>query len=263
MTEEKKINGSIQLNFDIEEMKNRIIFGIPLYDTEGNPFPDDLLQSYLDSAKGWLEQQLDILIDPTDLVEEHDYLASDYMNWNYIKLWKKPIVDVHSLELMYCDSQVFNIPRDWMKIDHIGGTIQMFPTSGSAGGMIITSSGAAQVPLLQGRMGYAPQMWKVTYRAGMEGDKLPNGMPVVHPMLKDTLYRKAAMGILGVWGDLIIGAGIANQSIGIDGLSQSIGTTQSPMYGGASARIEQLGKDVDQAMPALRSYYSGIEFTVV
>lgn len=251
------------LGLSVQQMKNRVIFGIPLYDTQGNEFPDELLQSYLDSAKGWLEQELDIIIEPRDLIENHDYFASDYMNWNYIKLWKKPVIEVESLELMYGDSQVFKIPQDWMKIDHIGGTLQMFPTSGNAGGMIITASGAVTVPLLQGRMGYAPKMWKVKYRAGIKDGNMPDGMPFAHPMLKDTLYRKASMGVLGVWGDLIIGAGIANQSVGIDGLSQSIGTTQSPMYGGASARIAQLKEDVEGALPALRAYYSGIDFVVV
>jgi len=53
-------------------------------------------------------------------------------------------------------------------------------------------------------------------------------------------------------GDLILGAGIANQSISIDGLSQSIGTTQSAMYGGASARVESYRQDIDKLISVLR-----------
>lgn len=64
--------------------------------------------------------------------------------------------------------------------------------------------------------------------------------------------------------DLIIGAGIANQSVSIDGVSQSIGTTQSAMFGGASARIEAYGKDLKEVLlPALRMRFGGIRLVVV
>ena len=64
--------------------------------------------------------------------------------------------------------------------------------------------------------------------------------------------------------DLIIGAGIANQSVSIDGLSQSVGTTQSAMFGGASARIQNYSDDLEKRiMPLLRARLSGIKMVVV
>lgn len=257
-----KING---VAFDIYEMKNRIIFGIPLFDTEGNPFPDDLMQSYLDSAISWAEMTLNITIIPREEEEYHDYLASDYLNWNFIKLWKKPVLEKPTLEMWYGDQKMLTIPEDWIKVDNLAGHIQIFPVSGSAGGMIISKGGNLWQPLIQGKMGYAPSMWKIKYKAGMtepEKGKAPKKTDI-HYLLKDLIYRKTAMGVMGVWGDLIIGAGIANQSVGIDGLSQSIGTTQSAMFGGASSRIKQLQEDIDNMLPVLRSYYGGIDMVVV
>lgn len=253
------------INFDIREMQNRVIFGIPLFDSNGNPFPDDLLQSYLDSAIAWVEQTLNIVIQPREEEEHHDYMASDYINWNFIKLWKKPILEVKSLEMWYGDRKMMSIPKEWLKVDHIAGHIQIFPVSGISGGIIINAGGGIYQPLINGQIGYAPQMWKVTYSAGMkEGEETQVvRTTTIHPTLKDVIYRKAAMGVLGVWGDLIIGAGIANQSVGIDGLSQSIGTTQSAMFGGASSRIKQLQEDIDNMLPALRAYYGGIDMVVV
>lgn len=253
------------VKFDINEMKNRVIFGIPLFDSEGNPFPDDLLQSYLDSSVTWMEQTLNIVIQPRDEEEHHDYIQSDYMNWNFIKLWKKPILQIESVEMWYGENRMFQIPSDWLKIDHLAGVIQIFPISGSAGGMIINANGGAWMPLIHGRLGYAPKMWRIKYRAGMEESDTPQIVRAntIHPLLKDLIYRKTAMGVMGVWGDLIIGAGIANQSVGVDGLSQSIGTTQSAMFGGASSRIKQLQEDIDNMLPALRSYYGGIDMTVI
>ena len=253
------------INFDIKEMQNRVIFGIPLYDTNGNPFPDDLLQSYLDSSIAWVEQTLNIVIQPREEEEYHDYMVSDYLNWNFIKLWKKPILEVESLEMWYGDRKMMSIPKEWLKIDHLSGHIQIFPVSGISGGIIINSAGGIYQPLLNGQIGYAPQMWKIKYTAGMteSEEKQVVRTTTIHPTLKDLIYRKTAMGVMGVWGDLIIGAGIANQSVGIDGLSQSIGTTQSAMFGGASSRIKQLQEDIDNMLPALRAYYGGIDMVVV
>lgn len=59
-------------------------------------------------------------------------------------------------------------------------------------------------------------------------------------------------------------AGIANQSVSIDGVSQSIGTTQSAMFGGASARIEAYSKDLKEViLPALRQKFGGLRMTVI
>lgn len=253
------------INFSIEEMKNRVIFGIPLYDTEGNPFPDDLLQSYLDSAISWAEQTLNIAIQPRDEEETHDFLSMDYMNWSYIKVWKKPILEVQEIQLYYGDKPMMKIPKEWIKVDNLGGMIQLFPTSGTTSGMIITNSGGMFLPMLHGQLSYVPQMWRVKYKAGMNepAENQVYRKTDIHPNLKDVIYRKTAMGVMGVWGDLIIGAGIANQSVSLDGLSQSIGTTQSAMFGGASSRIKQLQEDIDLMMPTLRSYYGGIDMTVV
>lgn len=63
--------------------------------------------------------------------------------------------------------------------------------------------------------------------------------------------------------DLVLGAGIANQSVSIDGLSQSIGTTQSAMFGAASARCEEYRKDIELLVPVLRQKYQGIKMVIL
>ena len=55
--------------------------------------------------------------------------------------------------------------------------------------------------------------------------------------------------------NLIIGAGIANKSLDVDGISETIGTTQSAMYGGASAQILQINDDIDELLKGLQSYF--------
>ena len=75
--------------------------------------------------------------------------------------------------------------------------------------------------------------------------------------------KSATLLLLHVAGDLILGAGIASQSLSVDGLSQSIGTTSSAMYSGYSSRSEALDKQYKLIIGALRSQYKIVQFGVV
>jgi hypothetical protein len=72
----------------------------------------------------------------------------------------------------------------------------------------------------------------------------------------------ASMGPFNIAGDMIAGAGIASQSIGIDGLSQSVSTTSSATNAGYGARIIQYQKDVKDQIKHLQNYYKGPRLTV-
>lgn len=241
--------------FTTEELIQNFLFGIDLSDSKGNPFPKALIISYINSAIAYAESLFDICLSRQEVeAEPHDYERSDYTNWGYVQLWKRPILEVKALRLMYGTRPAWEVPQDWLKIDKNSGKIQMFPSSGSVTSMIIGASGA--IYGLYNSWDYAPQMWEVDYVAGMDSNNLP-----AH--LKELIYKKAVIGILQVWGDLILGAGIASSSISIDGLSQSIGTTQSAMFGGASARCEEYRKDIEALIPVLRQKYGGIRMTVV
>ena len=241
--------------FTTEELIQNFLFGIDLSDSKGNPFPKALIISYINSAIAYAESLFDICLSRQEVeAEPHDYERTDYTNWGYIQLWKRPVLEVKALRLMYGTRPAWEVPLDWLKIDNNSGKIQMFPSSGSVTSMIIGASGA--IYGLYNAWSYAPQMWEVDYVAGMDSNNLP-----AH--LKELIYKKAVIGILQVWGDLILGAGIASSSISIDGLSQSIGTTQSAMFGGASARCEEYRKDIEALIPVLRQKYGGIRMAVV
>ena len=82
--------------------------------------------------------------------------------------------------------------------------------------------------------------------------------------LKQAVAVKAAtLLLLHVAGDLILGAGIASQSVSVDSLSTSVGTTSSAMYSGYSARAENLDKQYKLLMSGLRSQYRVTQFGVI
>ena len=252
--------GSLNWNgISIDKIKNEYLFGIDLTDSNGNPLPDSMFIHYLNAAIDYLQNLLDIIIVPTEIkAERHDYIRNDYQNWGFIQLNNNPIREIKAVRLMYGTRTAIEIPLDWVQCNKLTGQITLFPSAGSASNLIIGQTGLLMG--LQSQWSYAPQMWEIDYIAGL--DEKDKTMPL--ELMREAINKRAACGILNVWGDLIIGAGIASQSVSIDGISQSIGTTQSAMYGGASARIESYTKDLkENILPALIKKFTGIKMVVV
>lgn len=243
----------------VSDIKNNYLFGIDLSDANGNPLPEGLFIHYLNSAVDYLQNLLDITISETEFMgERHDYIRNDYQNWGFIQLSHNPVKEVKGVRLMYGNRPSVEIPLDWVQLNKLTGQITLFPSAGSANSLIIGQTG--MLFGFQSQWDYAPMLWEVDYVAGI--DENDPSMPM--ELVQEAVNKRAACGILNVWGDLIIGAGIASQSVSIDGVSQSIGTTQSAMFGGASARIQSYTDDLTKVLlPALRQRFGGIRMVVV
>lgn len=242
----------------VEKLRNNYLFGIDLSDANGNPLPDELFVHYMNASIDYIQNLLDIVISDSKFTERHDYIRSDYQNWGYIQLAHNPVKEVKRLTLNYGNRPSVEIPLDWIQLDKLSGQITLFPSAGSANSLIIGQTG--MLFGFQSQWDFAPQLWEVEYVAGI--DENEPSMPM--SLLQEAIYKRTACGVLNVWGDLIIGAGIANQSVSIDGISQSIGTTQSAMYGGASARVQEYTNDLnDRLLPVLRQKFGGIRMIVV
>jgi len=80
--------------------------------------------------------------------------------------------------------------------------------------------------------------------------------------LRHLIGLRAAIHPLTIAGDLVLGAGVASRSIGMDGLSQSITTTKSGAQGGAfAARIKSYKEEDIQVLNALKSRYRRMNVT--
>lgn len=235
-------------------LRENYLFGVPLEDMYGNKMKEGMLEHYIKSAIEHTQRMLQILIQPTEIADEvHDYYSNDFMQWSFMILHKRPILKVSALSMYFGGSEMFRIPLDWVRTYPNSGQIQLFPVSGSSGSLILTSNGSF-MPTILGQYQNAPGLWRISYTAGMED--IPEDMV-------EYIMKRASVGILQVWGDLIIGAGIANQTISIDGLSQSIGTTQSPEFSGAGARIKNYMDDMKELEKRLKDTYNGINMTVI
>lgn len=75
------------------------------------------------------------------------------------------------------------------------------------------------------------------------------------PMVLRACQLVASYLPLNIAGDLIAGAGIAQQHVGIDGLSQTISTTSSATNAGYGARLRAYERELKTIMSTLRSKY--------
>lgn len=195
----------------VSAVKNNYLFGINLADSNGNPLPEELFVHYLNAAVDYVQNLLDIVISETDFVERHDYIRNDYRNWGFIQLAHNPVKEVKRVTLMYGHRPSVEIPLDWVQLNKLTGQITLFPSAGSANSLIIGQTGLLFG--FQSQWDWAPMLWEVEYTAGID----ENDPSIPFALLKETIFKRASMGILNVWGDLIIGAGIASQSVSIDG----------------------------------------------
>ena len=94
------------------------------------------------------------------------------------------------------------------------------------------------------------------YITGFDLDSMPMD-------LINLVGKLATFGPLGIAGDLILGAGIAAQSLGVDGLSQSISSTSSATNAGYGARILQYSKEITETVKKIKLVYDEVKLGVL
>jgi len=240
-------------------------FGVDITDPRtGQHLPDYFYKSKIESAVAKAEKDLDIVLLPRIYDEHHDFNRNDFQSHMFLHAHHRPIVQLEEATLEYGGQMVFDYPTRWWRIYNLSGHIQMLPTmllSGDQGPLNLAQvySGypmIAGIPHLVGNQ-TAPQMFHIQYVAGMlpperRGVALEHEM---HPDLWELIIKMTLIEVFEQWGRLIIGPGIASMSMDIDGVRQNIDTTQSAMYGGASAEIVQLNNDIQGLKTRLKSYY--------
>ncbi|WP_099321102.1 hypothetical protein [Anaerococcus sp. Marseille-P3625] len=238
-----------------EDLIDNHFQGIDLMTYDGTPFSRTFLVSSLNSAIDRAEQVFDICITPREIKDElHDFEGNSlFDSYQYTPLFKRPVREIESITYKMGNKKILKIPKEWIQLDKRVGDVTIFPTTGSVN--YINPAIGVAVPYFMTRS-YMPMAISINYKAGMEKEEIPHN-------LLDWIFKYAAITIFEVWGDQIIGAGIASSSVSIDGLSQSIGTTQSAMYGGASARILEYRKDLEELTPIIRKYFARFDSVVL
>lgn len=239
----------------IDELKNFFLFGLDLTNDEGTEYPDSLYEHFIASAVSWLEERLDIPILETTVTEEkHDFYKHDYDKYMWAKVEKFPIISVSEVKMVLPgDNIVQTFDESWIHFTPATGQVQIVPGTGGAGTMVFGMHGS-WLPFIYGGNKFIPDVFQISYVAGLSP---------VPPIIKDLVGKVASFGPLNIAGDLLGGAGIASQSISIDGLNTNFNTTSSSTSAGYGARLIQYQKEIKEVVPTLRRSYKGIPLSVV
>lgn len=240
------------LIISVQELKDVYLFGLDLTDDAGNPYPDIVFEWAINFAIDWIEKELDIKIRPTVLTgQRYDYFRADYVNWVTIKLRDAPVISVESVKVIWpSNQQIIEFNSDWIKLRADAGQVNIIPAAGSLSQVLFTAGGSF-LPLLASGRDWIPDLFEIDYTAGFPEGEVPMD-------LRELIGKKASFGPLNIAGDLLGGAGIASQSVSIDGLSTSFNTTSSSTSAGYGARLLQYDKEIANQLKTLRNYYKGI-----
>lgn len=240
----------------IDELKDIYLFGLDLTDDTGTPFTDAMYEHYIASAVRTLEVKLDIPILPLTVTEEtHDYYREDFRHWMYIFLKEYPVISVTEMKLVYpTGNEILDIDLNDIRLRNESGQLQVVPSVGSNYSYVFTSFPMGTIPYYWLGIRNIPDFFRISYTAGL--DPVPAN-------IKDLVGKIASFGPLNIAGDLLGGAGIASQTISIDGLSQTFNTTSSATNAGYGARLIQYSKELRDVIPELRRYYKGLRLMVV
>lgn len=255
----------------VAQLKATWLFGVKIRDKEtGEDMSEDSYQNAIDTAVSLLEHYLDISISPVRNYKEYkDYNQNEYYDWGYMQLNNFPLESVNSIKLVYFrndngevdQTQTIEIPKNWIRVDAMDGIVRLVP-NGKFPANLQVGNGGFYPELFSVQK--VPHAWEVDYNYGFCSGQVP-------VLMNQAISMIASIIMLITAGHLILGAGIAGTSISLDGLSQSIQTTQSAENSGFSSTIKDIseklyGKTKDDPFAILRilnNYYKGATMTIL
>jgi hypothetical protein len=238
----------------VSELKTRYFFGIPIVTPDGQLMSDQDIEFYINSAISELNTKLDLIIPLTVVDQNVKFLQENNREWGFVKT-NYPVVCVKSLDGFIGKVRQVKYPKEWFSIQKSTDGIRhrrisIVPNQGVGGSVDQNAVFAGSFANL-GYFGQRniPDYWNTVYLTGFE--EIPADIQRVIGML-------SSIPIYAALGNLVLGAGIASQSIGLDGLSMSIGTTASAENSAYSATISDFTKQIKSLMPSLINKYKGI-----
>ena len=248
----------------VQELKDDYLFGLDLTDDRGNPFPNKLFERYIKSAVAYISRRLDVPlrrkvysdINPAadEGARQASYFQQEWYSYFHTQLPERPIISVESARIVFPNGRVgFDFPPAWFRLDRESGQLWIVPDGTVTNLPALGLGFIGWLPLAHGTVDWVPGIYQIEYTAGL--DPVPEDV-------KHLVAMQAAIGVLNIAGDLIVGAGIANTSLSLDGLSQTIGTTSSATNAGYGARIGEYKKEIKEQLPEIRRALKGIGITV-
>lgn len=245
------------LVFNAYEILEQYLHGIPITTKDGRSMSIESITEKIRIAQKTVEQELSIKLNRQVLEETRDFIRSDYMQWGYLKLTYliRKVVD---LKGFMSTTRQIEFPGSWISSAQMSEEDLRFRILNivPAGSDTTNTNSVAFVGITPnaGFFGVMniPNYWRVKYSTGFT---------IIPSNIRDSVGKLATIQILAVLGDILLGAGIASQSLSLDGLSQSISTTQSAENSAYSARIKQYANELKSDMKQMKDWYKGITYS--
>jgi hypothetical protein len=240
-----------------DRVKDEYLFGIPLEASlTGQKMSDRTITNIILKAAGDFETAVHIPVMPVRITDQFDFERADDLQFSTRQLTRYPVLKVENLKALWpgrndilvqvdpTQGQEVDYPTSWVSFKGDRGIFSIVPNTGSmvnADASFIASSAYRSIML--GGLKSWPNMWRITYVAGFEADKVP-------VIVNDLLGTLAAIRLLGMLGPAVFP--VSGQSIGIDGMSQSV-STAGPQW--LSERIQELTAERDRLIAQVKAYF--------
>lgn len=250
-----------QLSFDVVFEKNTVLFsaqdiresdfyGIALNAPNYKDIEDDVIESYVKMSTNYFENELSIRVMKQTVTETIDFDRIAFQHWGALRV-KNPIGNVIRIKAGL-NSAKQEIPLSWAVVkqaDRPENRMRMLHFV-PINSFFVYVSGTFL-------MGYyhnnVPNFFEVTYCTGF--DKVPD-------FLMYAIKTLATIPLFNIFGDIVFGAGLASFSLSLDGLSQSLATTNSSTNAGFGARVLNYTKELKTHVDNLIATFKPIAFAV-
>lgn len=249
--------------FNPTEIFSLYLYGIKIQAGDGTAFSSESMRFYIQAAQKEVENYFNLKLMLQFIGQEKlTYYRADYWQSFPILFTNYPVNKPISLTGRYNNIEQISYPTQWLTTHQNSygmykRRVSIVPT-GSASAManaeVILSGITTQLGSQHFRM--IPDYFDIQYITGFDIENFPMDLINLVGML-------ACFGPLNIAGDLILGAGIASQSLGVDGLSQSISSTSSATNAGYGARIIQYQKEITETVKRIKLVYDEIKMSVV
>lgn len=257
LTVDINYNINEELVFSPRELQDLYLYGINIVDRSGQALDNNTYKHFVKAASKEIEHFLSIKLKKQIISENQDYYQDNFRNWGHIDT-QFPVVKAFSLIGRLGTVTQLRFPIEWLTSRKTSDGVSYYrriflvpvQTYGniSMHGVAVLYAGMVPYTLIMSER--IPNYYFIEYCTGF--DEIPAD-------LLDVIGKLAAIGIFNVAGDIVLGqAALAGYSLSIDGLHQSIQTTNSAENAAFSARIKNYQKEIKSSLDNMKSFYKGI-----
>lgn len=245
------------------EMFSLYLYGIKIQAGDGTAFSTESMRFYIQAAQQEIENFFNLkLVYQFIALEKLTFYRADYWQSFPILFTNYPVNKPISLTGRFNQLEQISYPTQWLtntqnSYGQYKRRVSIVPTGtavATANAEVILSGLTTQLGSQHFLM--IPDYWDLQYITGFKLDQMPMD-------LINLTGKLASFGPLGIAGDLILGAGIASQSLGVDGLSQSISSTSSATNAGYGARLVQYKIEIQATIPRIKLVYDEVKLSVL